>query len=90
MGMVGAGDGDEHGLRQACGAVVWASDDLGSRGDAWVDPARAGAAHPDGTGGAPSSMGHRFQTKMEPQQLLFLQMMDLIELLKVFRLQLQM
>ena len=38
MGMVGAGDGDELGLRQVCGAVVWAADDLGSRGHAGADP----------------------------------------------------
>ena len=30
VGMVGAGDGDELGVRQACGALVWAADDLGS------------------------------------------------------------
>ena len=69
VGMVGAGDGDELGLRQACGEVVWAADDLGSRGVSWADPTRAGATDLDGTSGAPSSLGHRFQTNVERPNL---------------------
>ena len=67
--MVVAGDGNEPCLRKAGGEVVWAADDLGSTGDAGADPAGASPADPGGTGGAPPSLGYRFQTKLERPNL---------------------